>query len=70
MKVFEMSVRVVTWGVNTAGSVPTRAPGDESNFSVPCINTARVFRILVYDATAVQPEDIPKLNIKRFPLLV
>jgi len=48
-----------------------RVPGDESDLSIPCINTAGcVLRIPVYNTTTLQPEDIPKLNVERLPLLV
>jgi len=52
-------------------SVPTRVPGDKGNLSIPCINTAGyVLRISVHNTAALQPEDIPKLNVKRLPLLM
>ena len=45
-------------------------PGDESNLSIPRISaTGCVLRISVHDTTALQSEDIPKLNIERLPLL-
>ena len=53
------------------GQVRMRVPGDEGNFPIPSINTTGcVLRISIHNATAFQPEDIPKLNVERLPLLI
>lgn len=53
-----------------SGSGLRWVPSDERNLSVPCIDAARVLRVLVHDPTALQPEDTPELNTERLPLLV
>jgi hypothetical protein len=53
------------------GQVPMRTPGNESDISIPCINAVGcVLRISVHNTTTLQPESIPKLNVKRLPLLM
>lgn len=57
--------------MRTTESIPARIPGDKSDFPIPRINTARcVLRISVHDTAALQPENIPKLNVERLALLM